>query len=513
MAALLAGLLTFAPLALAAPQAPASAFRPGGPVVTTSGHIVGQASSWQPSVSEYLGIPFAQPPVGPLRFAAPKPFNNKGHISATKWGASCPANVASPPNSTITYTSVAATVFGILGQAGDTFDEDCLTLNVWSAPGKGEKAKAVMIWIYGGGFNTGNSRSPAYNGARLAAEQDVVVVSVNYRVNIFGFPGAPFLPDLNLGLLDQRLGVEWVRDNIAAFGGDPKRIVLFGESAGGGSVDYHSFAFTKDPIVTGYIPESGSAANIPGSSTNRSLSWYGASAQAGCGGAEAGAKTLECMRSKKWTDILSAIKVSGGAAGGMTQFGPTADGKVIFNDYAARRAAGNFHKAPMLVGNNNNEGGLSALIAAGPPKTASSPKSNARRQAAPNLDFIGCGPHAAALARRNAGVNAWRYLYSGEWPNQDIGTPGAWHGAEIGIVFGTTEYLSHRPDTEEEKKLETKVMGAWSAFAKDPVNGLVKLGWPVYDPAKPTLIRIGGPNSSEIAFVDRAKLDAGCPAA
>jgi cholinesterase len=121
-------------------------------------------------------------------------------------------------------------------------------VNVWTKPQVGEKAKAVLVWIYvsferytrmciliivqGGGFALGNTASPAYNGARLADEQDVVVVSMNYRLNILGFPGAPGLPDQNLGLLDQRLAVEWVRDNVAAFGGDPKRIALFGESAG-----------------------------------------------------------------------------------------------------------------------------------------------------------------------------------------------------------------------------------------------------------------------------------------
>jgi cholinesterase len=93
-----------------------------------------------------------------------------------------------------------------------SYSEDCLTLNIWTKPQSGSKSKAVMIWIYGGGFGSGSSYSPGYNGARLADEHDVVLVSVNYRVNIFGFPRAPFLPDLNPGLLDQRLGMEWVRD-------------------------------------------------------------------------------------------------------------------------------------------------------------------------------------------------------------------------------------------------------------------------------------------------------------
>lgn len=106
--------------------------------------------------------------------------------------------------------SVKGVLLAALGQYGDQFDEDCLTINVWTKPQTGGPAKAVLAWIYGGGFALGNTASPAYNGARLAAEEDVVVVSMNYRVNIFGFPGAPGLSDQNLGLLDQRLAIEWV---------------------------------------------------------------------------------------------------------------------------------------------------------------------------------------------------------------------------------------------------------------------------------------------------------------
>jgi cholinesterase len=167
----------------------------GQQVQTTSGSVTGHASDWKPEVSEYLGIPYAEPPVGNLRFAAPKPLKSNKTISATKFGLGCPENIGGK----------AATMQGV--------GEDCLTLNVWTKPQEGSKTKAVMIWIYGGGFGSGKSSTPTYNGARLADEHDVVVVSVNYRVNAFGFPRA-FFPgaDLNPGLLDQRVGVEWARD-------------------------------------------------------------------------------------------------------------------------------------------------------------------------------------------------------------------------------------------------------------------------------------------------------------
>jgi cholinesterase len=170
-------------------------------------------------------------------------------------------------------------------------------------------------------------------------------------------------------------------------------------------------------------------------------SWYGVSKALGCGGEEAGEKTLPCMRSKPYQDILKAMKSSGQT--GMGSFGPTADGKVVFADYPQRLASGNFIKAPILVGNTDDEGGLSAALAT--LGKSSAPKV-ARRQTptpAPNLSGIGCGPHAAALGRAKHGIPAWRYVYNAVFPNQDIGSKGAWHGADIGIVFGTQEFLSH----------------------------------------------------------------------
>lgn len=217
-----AGLLLFSSVSVTFAE-PLPEWIPGQLVNTTSGGILGHASAWQPLVSEYLGIPYAQPPLGPLRFAAPQPYSPSPSTSpfvASSYGDSCPANVRTSPNATVSYASFAQTLLTRLSQADDTFSEDCLVLNVWTAPqigtdgqaGDKKSRKAVLVWIYGGGFNSGSSTNAGYNGARLAAEHDVVVVSMNYRTNIFGFPRAKFLQDLNLGLLDQRLAVEWVRD-------------------------------------------------------------------------------------------------------------------------------------------------------------------------------------------------------------------------------------------------------------------------------------------------------------
>jgi cholinesterase len=157
----------------------ASTWQIGEQVKTSSGPVKGHASSWQPDVSEYLGIPYALPPVGPLRWTSPRVFTGDRVIQADKFGADCPSNVGSAVAMMATMKKGnTTTIFLPILQAGHEFSEDCLTINVWTKPQTGEKAKAVLLWIYGGGFFLGSSAVPIYNGARLANENDVVVVSM-----------------------------------------------------------------------------------------------------------------------------------------------------------------------------------------------------------------------------------------------------------------------------------------------------------------------------------------------
>lgn len=317
-------------------------------VQTTSGVVKGHSATWpaQNAVMEFLGIPYAQPPLGALRFQAPQPLPlncSSNTIVANAFSQDCLqfAGAAGGGNQS---PQLRAYGFGMGGGSADApheYGEDCLTVNVWTkASGAGDKA--VMIWIYGGAFSTGTSNAPFYSGARLAQDEDVVVVSFNYRINIFGFPNAPGLKDQNVALLDQRLAVEWVRDNIAGFGGDPDRITLFGESAGGASVDLYAYAWTQDPIVNGFIAQSGSASLLARPEVNETT-WYNVSSALGCGGEEAGDSTVACMRTKDAIEITNTVGmlVNGSVSSG---FGPAADGKLVFADVQNRSASGNFIK-------------------------------------------------------------------------------------------------------------------------------------------------------------------------
>jgi para-nitrobenzyl esterase len=170
----------------------------------------------------YKGIPYGRPPIRELRWRPPQPAPAwSGVRRCTAFGPAAP------------QTADPTTPVLLPGLAVDRIDEDCLTANVWS-PAHAGPARPVLVWLHGGAFVTGSSGAPSYDGAALATDGDVVVVSVNYRLGALGF--VPVAGHHNLGLLDQILALAWVRDNIEAFGGDPERVTVFGESAGGGSV-------------------------------------------------------------------------------------------------------------------------------------------------------------------------------------------------------------------------------------------------------------------------------------
>jgi cholinesterase len=313
--------------------------------------------------------------------------------------------------------------------------------------------------------------------------------------------------------------VEWVSDNIAAFGGDPSRITLFGQSAGGASVDYYSFAYTSDPIVNGFIPESGVATNpsVPAATnTSSTAAWFNVTSTLGCGNSSSNATdVLTCMRTKNFTSILGAIPASSSVIGG-SPFGPTVDETIVFSDYLARAAAGNFIKKPMLVGNTNYEAGLfQTVAAAGGIHFPSSYWDS--------FDLLGFTCPAATRANISVANNVpvWRYRYFGDFPNLRLTTTpdsGAYHASEIALIFNTSappvEVSGIPPATEAETMIADYMRGAWAAFAKDPVNGLKTYqgGWPEYNPTEETLIQLAFNNQTGTNPAFPVLYDAACSA-
>lgn len=352
--------------AVANPTNPHKSWTPvNGPVNTTSGKIIGHSSGYS-GVNEYLGIPFAQPPINSLRFMPPKAYVGTETITADKMPLSCiqaPAtvNYSQPVN----WQNLAA----IKGDFANHTSEDCLYLNVWNKPAAGQ-LKPVIVWFYGGGFHAGGVADASQNGGIWAFENDVVFVSFNYRLGFFGFTGAPGLSQ-NTGMLDQRLAIEWVRDNAAAFGGDSSRITIFGHSAGGSSVDFYNYAWLEDPIIAASIPMSGTVDNFGRRYPNTTAAgWYEVSSIMGCGNPNTTSDTaiVQCLQSKPAEELL---KASGNATKivakeldsedqvyvGITGlFGPTIDNVTVFENYTDRAAAGKIIHKPTLIGENILEG-------------------------------------------------------------------------------------------------------------------------------------------------------------
>lgn len=197
----------------------------------------------------YLGVPFAKPPVGDLRWKAPQALSNWTGVKQTK---------AFGPR------AIQAPVFGDMGFRSNGISEDCLYLNVWSPAKRNTTGLPVLVYFYGGGFVAGDGSEPRYDGAAMA-KKGIVVVTVNYRLGLFGFLAhpelskeAPYKASGNYGLLDQAFALKWVNKNIAAFGGDPKKVTIAGESAGSVSVSAQMASPLSRNLIAGAIGESGS---------------------------------------------------------------------------------------------------------------------------------------------------------------------------------------------------------------------------------------------------------------
>lgn len=316
----------------------------GRPVVDTAygpvrGIDDGRVKAWK-------GIRYAAPPVGELRWRAPRPPARWTEpADASRVGPACPQ--PSDPRIPI--------------DLGAPQGDDCLTLNVWAssdtAPGDG---KPVMVWVHGGAYILGSSAQPLYDGWVMAAGGDVVVVSVNYRLGALGFLDlSPFSTakatfETNLGLRDVLFALRWVRDNVAAFGGDPARVTLFGESAGAGVVTTLLASPAAAGLFSAAIAQSSPATSIYDATRSRVVAQrFLDAAGVRDGDGLAGAPTAALLAASK--RVFDEVPVT---TPGTLAFAPIVDGDVVPDYPVAVARAGGTHRVPLIIGTNKHEAAL-----------------------------------------------------------------------------------------------------------------------------------------------------------
>jgi para-nitrobenzyl esterase len=336
-----AGLLTFTLVLVGINLSKSQSNAGGSPVKVANGKLLG--ISGKNGIRIFKGIPFAAPPVGELRWKAPQPVKNwAGVQKADKFGP----------------RAMQLALFGDMNFRSNGMSEDCLYLNVWTPAKTGQERRPVLVYFYGGGFVAGDGSEPRYDGESMA-NRGLVAVTVNYRLGVFGFMAHPELTKEspkkasgNYGLLDQAAALRWVKNNIAAFGGDPNKITIAGESAGSYSVSAQMASPLAKNLIAGAIGESGSLLSL------QKTMGLAQAEEAGVKFANTlEAQSLAALRALPATQILEATRKPG-----TPRFGITVDGYFFPKAPAEIFTAGEQAHVPLLAGWNSEESGYWAIL-------------------------------------------------------------------------------------------------------------------------------------------------------
>lgn len=472
-----------------------------GIVKTESGCVTGLNEN---GIRAYLGIPYAEPPTGELRWKPPQAVKPWGEIlKADKFGPSCPQAVA--PGFGPEWTPA-------------NMDEDCLYLNVWTPAKEQEEKLPVMVFIYGGAYVRGSSALPLYNGTALA-KKGVVVVTFNYRVGVLGYMAHPQLSEEspynvsgNYGLLDQEAALKWVKNNIAAFGGDPDRITIFGESAGGASIISQLAIQQSKGLYNQVIVESGAiwqeGSMLPAYKTKAEAEEYGLkfAESLGCSGPDA----IKEMRKKSALDLTNKTPyIWNSTFWGFhnTGFKPTIDGWLIKEAPEKIFREGRQNKVPLIIGSNTDEGTTIATevnmtvpeyekfikesfgknsgeILARYPVNTKEDVQHQMERIVTDVDFASTAKFVAgSMAEQNE--NTYLYRFSYVLPGQPYG---AYHTSELYFIFRPDYW---HPDSNS-IKVSDYMMDLWVRFARtgNP-NGGMNVTWPRYSSEKDEYLDIG----------------------
>ncbi len=491
-----AGLVALAVPVLA--QAPV----PTPVVETAQGKVQGLKDD---GIDAFLGLRYAAPPVGPLRFHAPQPADRyDGVWDATTMGAPCmQMYTPSGPNTTDTTRQIQS-IFPTAGEA-KIDNEDCLFLNVWTPHADAGK-RPVMVWFHGGGYAYGSGGWPVYDGRNLAAKGDVVVVTVNHRLNAFGYAylgdkDLAFADSGNVGNLDLVAALEWVRDNIAAFGGDPANVTIMGESGGGSKVSHLLATPAADGLFGKAIIQSG-----PGVTSGKKDE---AAKLAGSLMEKLGVATvaeLQAVPAETLLEAARAVLPARGFSGG-PNFGPIVDGVVLKRDPFLPAAPEQSKDVPVMIGYNKDE--MTIFNAAQPwfgrldAKTLDGMAAMMGPDAAKVVAYLKAqNPDESPTYIANSAMT-WRfaqgsyviadqiaraggapvYVYKLTWETPVAGgalrTP---HTLDMPFMFANADESAALVGTgDAPKKMEAMMSDAWLSFAKTGVPASPLLpNWPAY---------------------------------
>ncbi|GAA1279621.1 carboxylesterase family protein [Pseudonocardia aurantiaca] len=483
--------------------------------MTSAGAVRGRNED---GLSVFRGIPFAQAPVGEARFAAPRP--------ALPWnGVRDTLEFGPPPPQTPMRPGTP------VGPEGAEDSPEWLTVNVWTHAPDPAARRPVMVWIYGGGYQSGFSAAPVYNGRRLVNERDVVVVTFNYRVGMEGFARLQDAP-ANRGLLDQVAALRWVQENIGAFGGDPDQVTVFGESAGAGSIA----ALLAMPSAKGLFRRA-ILQSMPGTFFSDALATDIAAALVQDLGLRPTAADLSAVDPHKLAGAPAALRLSmprhedrwGPVAHTVTPFSPVVDGEVLPQAPWSALASGAAREVPLIVGHNRDEFRL-FLAASGRLGRITA------EQAATALRVFGPGPEpesayraafpgasdeqlwelvqsdwtfrmpALHLAHAQIAGGGRAHVYELTWPAPaNGGLLGACHALDVPLTFGefgdfggiSLDLFEPEPSPEVET-LSARIRSAWTAFAVEDSPG-----WPAYDPDQ-RLVQLLDTEVSTTAYPEEA---------
>lgn len=475
--------------------------------VVEEGRLIGRAAG---AVSSFKGVPYAAPPVGPLRWRPPRP--HPGWDAARDAGASGAICVQPPAN-------------GDPGVGPLPMSEDCLTLNVWTPTDRGDEPLPVMVWIHGGGYNNGSGTADLYDGANLA-KRGVVVVTINYRLGRLGFFDHPALaaarapgePAANYGVMDQIAALEWIRDNVSAFGGDPDSVTIFGESAGGAAVTQLMVAPAARGLFHRAVVQSGlgrqrSAAlalDRPGRPSAQSL---GRAWSRGAGlPADVTAEALRALPAERLLAPMPAFY----------RDNLIIDGAVLTEDVVEAFAAGREAAVPLILGANSAEFWWIRPSDAGAYGGADDAMTEAEHDAL--LAAYG-GPEgydqhvvsdlvfnepARLLARLHAANGHPTYLYRFDVVPDSNPEPsgGATHASERPYVFDNLHTVG-RPMGERDDRAATAMADYWTTFAaKGNPNGPGRPAWPEFGAERDRLLEFtnDGPVAKPVPNADRLDL-------